>query len=167
MQNEMTHPSTLGAAMAGSKEDKKRLDDVVAAAIARAKSVVRSTGRTRKPKCRCIVRKYKDIKDRCMVECGSTSQAHHIVPDYLLRYGTRPQPNDTRIPPPEGSAKPPDLKNGPAICLDGGASTRGSEHNTAHLGDRDIAANVSTGNQKGPPICIEKGPHLLVIGQQR
>ncbi|MDD7973675.1 hypothetical protein [Roseinatronobacter alkalisoli] len=58
-------------------------------------------------------------------------QAHHIVPDWTLRYGAR---NDSsrRIP------NMPGLNEGMAICVMGQARVEGDEHNSAHFADGAI-----------------------------
>lgn len=76
----------------------------------------------------CGIKPYKDQK------CPKGQQAHHIVPDYALRYGNRKN-SSARIP------GMPSLKDGPSICLSGGSKTVGGEHNLAHEGtDPKIAA---------------------------
>lgn len=79
----------------------------------------------------CGIKPYKDQK------CPAGQQAHHIVPDYALRYGSRGKgaKGQDRIP------GMPSLDDGPSICLTGQAKTTGSEHNAAHEGtDPKIAA---------------------------
>ena len=80
----------------------------------------------------CIVGSYDDIKDKC----PEGSQAHHIVPDYTARMGTRVEgmAGTNRIP------GMPSFGDGPSICLKGHARTTGSEHNLAHQCDSQIAA---------------------------
>lgn len=61
--------------------------------------------------------------------CASRGeQAHHIVPDYALRYGTRSegQAGLKRIP------GMPSFGDGNAICLAGNARVAGTQHNIAH-----------------------------------
>ncbi len=72
----------------------------------------------------CGIKPYKDQK------CPEGQQAHHIVPDYALRYGSRGKgaKGQDRIP------GMPSLQDGPSICLTGQAKTQGSEHNAAHEG---------------------------------
>ncbi len=80
----------------------------------------------------CNIKPYKDLK------CPTGQQAHHIVPDYTLRYGTRGD-KGARIP------GMPSLADGPAICLTGGSKKKGSEHNQAHEGtDPRIAERGGT-----------------------
>lgn len=79
----------------------------------------------------CGVKPYKDQK------CPEGQQAHHIVPDYALRYGSRGKgaKGQDRIP------GMPSLDDGPSICLTGQARKTGGEHNAAHEGtDPKIAA---------------------------
>lgn len=49
-------------------------------------------------------------------------EAHHIVPDFALRYG-RPGNADLRVP------NTPSYNQGPSICVKGNARTPGTEHN--------------------------------------
>lgn len=74
----------------------------------------------------CIVGTYDDIKD----DCPEGHQAHHIVPDYAARTGTRREgiAGTNRIP------GMPNFGDGPSICLEGNARTTG------------VAA------QRGPPV---------------
>jgi hypothetical protein len=69
----------------------------------------------------CGIKPYKKQK------CPTGQQAHHIVPDYALRYGTRGD-KGKRIP------GMPSLADGPSICLSGGSKSQGSDHNKAHEG---------------------------------
>ncbi|WP_372574332.1 DUF4150 domain-containing protein [Ruegeria jejuensis] len=68
--------------------------------------------------------------------CGQYGmQAHHIVPDYTLRYGTRKEGEEgiNRIP------NMPSLDDGMSICVVGNAATEETEHNRAHFADAAIA----------------------------
>jgi hypothetical protein len=80
----------------------------------------------------CIVGTYDEIRD----QCPEGHQAHHIVPDYTARTGTRAEgiAGQNRIP------GLPSFGDGPSICLEGNARTTGSEHNLAHQCDQAIAA---------------------------
>jgi len=80
----------------------------------------------------CIVGPYNEIRD----QCPEGHQAHHIVPDYTARTGTRTQGivGENRIP------NLPNFGDGPSICLEGNARTTGSQHNVAHQCDAGIAA---------------------------
>jgi hypothetical protein len=80
----------------------------------------------------CIVGTYDDIKDKC----PKGHQAHHIVPDYSARVGTRIEgmAGQARIP------GMPSFGNGPSVCLEGNARVTGSAHNVAHQCDAQIAA---------------------------
>jgi hypothetical protein len=77
----------------------------------------------------CIVGPYQLIKDKC----GPGQQAHHIIPDSLLRTTNRKQ-GMTGV----GRLFDSSFWMGPCICLQGQARTQGSEHNTAHKADQDI-----------------------------
>jgi Domain of unknown function (DUF4150) len=67
--------------------------------------------------------------------CDSGEQAHHIVADYTLRYGTRAEgiAGNHRIP------GLPSFRDGPAVCLKGQAKSAGDEHGIAHAADGPIA----------------------------
>jgi hypothetical protein len=72
----------------------------------------------------CKIGPYSEMRDICR---ASGAQAHHIVPDYTLRYGTRVQGEAgiNRIP------DLPSFGDGNAICLSGNAATPKSEQNIA------------------------------------
>jgi hypothetical protein len=94
-----------------------------------------------KPKKACIVGPYNKIKNLC----GPGRQAHHIVPDYTLRYGNRAEGERgiNRIP------GMPSFGDGPAICLEGHAGMADTEHYEAHMADALIAAlGVQTGTAR-------------------
>jgi hypothetical protein len=80
----------------------------------------------------CIVGTYDEIKDKC----PAGHQAHHIVPDYCARTGSRAagMAGENRIP------GMPSFGGGPAVCLEGNARSPGSGHNLAHQCDKEIAA---------------------------
>jgi hypothetical protein len=86
----------------------------------------------------CGIKPYKDQK------CPKGQHAHHIVPDYALRYGNR-KDSESRIP------GMPSLKDGPSICLSGSSPASESDHGKAHRGTdpRIDAAGRRTDN--GPP----------------
>lgn len=98
---------------------------------------------------RCRVDKYSVMKDAC----GSSMQAHHIVPDYTLRYGNRGQgeAGEKRIP------GLPSFDDGMSICLTGNARLPAGyqlqpgdpdrEHAWAHTADSQISA---LGDQNRP-----------------
>ena len=81
---------------------------------------------------KCIVGTYDEIKDKC----PKGYQAHHIVPDYTARTGTRAEgiAGKGRIP------NTPSFGDGPSVCLKGHARKKNSAHNVAHQGDVKIAA---------------------------
>lgn len=95
----------------------------------------------------CIVGKYDDIKDKC----PPGSQAHHIVPDYTARTGTRVEgiAGINRIP------NMPSFGDGPSICLEGQARVGGTAHNRAHQCDARIAA-LGQRTDNGPPGTAPK-----------
>jgi hypothetical protein len=77
----------------------------------------------------CKTGRYGSLK------CDPDEQAHHIVPDYTLRYGNRDEgiAGQKRIP------GMPSFRDGPAICLSGYSKNHGDEHGIAHLSDGPIA----------------------------
>lgn len=83
---------------------------------------VRVTGEEGDP---CRVGPYSEMRAVCAAQ---GMQAHHIVPDYALRYGTRSQGQAglKRIP------DMPSFDDGNAICLEGNARVPGTQHNIAH-----------------------------------
>ncbi len=93
----------------------------------------RTTQQKRKKNKRCIVGSYNEIKRICGP--AGEGQAHHIVPDYTLRYGTRKEgiKGEKRI---DGL---PSFGDGPAICLQGNARVKGDAHFIAHKADERIA----------------------------
>ncbi len=104
----------------------------------------------------CIVGTYDEIKDKC----PKGHQAHHIVPDYTARTGTRVQgiSGQNRIP------ELPTFKNGPSVCLEGNARTTGSAHNVAHQCDPSIAA---LGQQAGNgPIGTAPASAVIPVATQ-
>lgn len=82
---------------------------------------------------RCMVASYRVMEKRCKL---MGMQAHHIVPDWTLRTGTREQAiaGQNRIP------NMPGFWDGNAICVKGQARVAGTEHNEAHLADGAIEA---------------------------
>lgn len=87
----------------------------------------------------CGIKPYKDQK------CPKGQQAHHIVPDFALRYGSRGKgaKGQDRIP------GMPSLQDGPTICLSGNAKTAGSEHNAAHSGTDPRIASAGERTDNG------------------
>lgn len=76
---------------------------------------------------KCEVARYGKMRKICG---GYGMQAHHIVPDWTLRYGNRT--SGDRIP------NMPSLADGMAICVAGHAATNDTEHNRAHFADAAI-----------------------------
>ncbi len=92
---------------------------------------VRISARDRQRKCPCTVEPYSKQKTACQVECPG-SQAHHIVPDYLLGASNRKmRERGDRLYANDGS-RLTSFGDGPAICLIGNKSTQGTPHNAAH-----------------------------------
>ncbi|UHS61726.1 DUF4150 domain-containing protein [Agrobacterium vaccinii] len=87
-----------------------------------------------KKDCGCHVGSYDKMKKSCNTLCGPGYQAHHIVPDYTLRYGTRAEAerDEKRIP------GLPKFGEGPSICLFGQKADAGSEHGLAHAADMQV-----------------------------
>ncbi len=101
---------------------------------------------------RCKVDSYSVMKDLCKAQ---GMQAHHIVPDYALRYGNRGEgeAGEKRIP------KMPTFQEGMSICVTGTArlsrddpSQPGDafrQHYWAHSGDEVIALLGEASRPKG------------------
>ena len=92
---------------------------------------------------RCRVLPYGQLRGTC----PSGMQAHHIVPDFTLRYGRRHESN-RRIP------NMPSLNQGPAICLHGHAAMSDTEHHEAHLVDGQLE---DEGALSTPPNTLRLG----------
>lgn len=111
--------------------------------LEKATEGIRSSNKERE--CDCLTGAYDNIVGKCKEECGASANAHHIVADYTLRYGTRAEgmAGLKRIP------GLPDFWSGPAICLVGRKSDVGSEHSIAHEStDPEI---FSAGSQSAIP----------------
>lgn len=82
---------------------------------------------------RCRIDTYEKMAPICR---AIGMQAHHIVPDWTLRYGTRREAmvGEKRIP------NMPGFWDGQSMCVVGQARTQGTEHNEAHLADSAIEA---------------------------
>lgn len=78
----------------------------------------------------CIVGPYNAIRKKC----PAGSEAHHIVPDYTLRYGKRDE-GDKRI---KTGPPLPTLASGASICLTGKESIGFNEHREVHKADKNI-----------------------------
>lgn len=85
--------------------------------------------------CPCVVAPYRDLENVCGKACKD-GQAHHIVPDYTKRYGSREEGKAgiNRI---NGLAG---YYEGASICLLGNAATPNTEHWEAHGMDSTIAS---------------------------
>ena len=95
----------------------------------------------RRPGRRCELVPYKEL------QCDEGQEAHHVVPDWMLRLGKRG--GLERIP------GMPSLEEGPAICLEKGG---GKEHNTAHKHtDRPAARIGKSGRATGTPGTLRLG----------
>jgi hypothetical protein len=98
-------------------------------------------GKKRKPSRRCELVPYDEL------QCEEGQEAHHVVPDWMLRLGKR------------GGAERinsmPSLAKGPAICLEGGS---GKEHNTAHKHtDKPAQRIAKNGTSTGTPGTLKLG----------
>ncbi len=95
-----------------------------------------------KEKQRCRVDKYEKMEPICR---AIGMQAHHIVPDWTLRWGTRVEAiaGEKRID------TMPGYWRGQSICVLGNARKSGTEHNEAHLADGPIEA---LGRTSTPPF---------------
>jgi hypothetical protein len=96
----------------------------------------------RKPGRRCELVPYDEL------QCETGQEAHHVVPDWMLRTGKRGA---------AGQQLPdmPSLAKGPAICLEKGA---GEEHNLAHKHTDKVAQRVGrAGKSTGTPGTIQLG----------
>lgn len=79
---------------------------------------------------KCEIDSYSKMRKICPLY---GMQAHHIVPDWTLRYGSR-NDSSSRIP------NMPSLNEGMSICVIGNAAMQDTEHNEAHLGDSTVEA---------------------------
>ncbi|TAW82249.1 DUF4150 domain-containing protein [Rhizobium ruizarguesonis] len=88
---------------------------------------------------RCRVDTYKKMEPICK---SIGMQAHHIVPDWTLRWGTREEGivGSKRID------TMPGYWEGQSICVVGNARTSGTEHNESHLADGAIENIGATSN---------------------
>lgn len=105
----------------------------------------------------CIVGPYDEIRN----QCPDGHQAHHIVPDYTARTGTRVQgmAGQNRIP------NLPSFGDGPSICLEGHARTPGSAHNIAHQCDQAIAT-VGQQTDVNRPVGTAPAGRVVEIATQ-
>lgn len=89
----------------------------------------------------CMVGPYNAIRKKC----PTGSEAHHIVPDYTLRYGRRDE-KEKRI-----KTKPalPTLDSGVSICLTGKERKGFNEHREVHKADKDITRDGKTSKIPG------------------
>ncbi len=84
--------------------------------------------------------------------CGANQQAHHVVPDWMLRLGKRN--GKDRI---HGM---PTLADGPAICLESG---KGKAHRKAHSHVDRTAERVARGGRStGEPGTLRQGQALVI-----
>lgn len=100
----------------------------------------------RKPKRRCELVPYDEL------QCEPGQQAHHVVPDWMLRMGKRG--GEERIP------GMPSLASGPAICLEGGS---GEAHNVAHRHtDRPAERIARSGRTTGMAGTLKLGQAKVI-----
>jgi hypothetical protein len=89
------------------------------------------------------------------LECPPGQEAHHVVPDWMLRLGKRGGP--------ERIAGLPSLASGPAICLEGGS---GKAHNTAHKHtDRPAQRIARSGRSSGAAGTIKLGQAKVIASR--
>jgi hypothetical protein len=97
--------------------------------------------RKRRPRRRCELVPYDELL------CDEGHEAHHVIPDWMLRLGKRG--GRERIP------DMPSLAKGPAICLEKGP---GKPHTTAHKHtDRPAQRIARSGRASGTPGTITLG----------
>jgi hypothetical protein len=102
---------------------------------------MKSKPRKRRPRRRCELVPYEEL------DCPAGQEAHHVVPDWMLRMGKRG--SSERVP------DVPSLAQGPAICLEKGA---GKEHSVAHKHtDRPAQRIARSGRASGTPGTIKLG----------
>jgi hypothetical protein len=104
---------------------------------------------------KCQTGTYNEMKNICR-KYGM--QAHHMVPDWTLRYGNRKEgiAGKNRIPATSQTTKaPPGFADGQCICVKGQARVEGSEHHLAHAADREIQAHGLTSNPQFT-VTVEK-----------
>ena len=111
----------------------------------------RSDGKPkRKPKRRCELVPYKEL------QCEEGQDAHHVVPDWILRLGKRAVAGQ-QIP------GMPSLDDAPAICLEKG---KGKPHNVAHKHTDKVAQRVGReGRATGTPGTIQLGQAKTISGR--
>lgn len=96
---------------------------------------------------RCRVDTYEKMEPICR---AVGMQAHHIVPDWTLRWGTRAEgmTGQKRI------RTMPSFWNGQSICVEGNARSSGTEHNEAHFADAAIEA-IGAGSNPAYTASLE------------
>jgi len=101
----------------------------------------------------CTVKPYKDLR------CKGDQHAHHIVPDYALRYGTR-KDAAKRIP------GMPALDDGPAICLTSKNPDGASEHNAVHTATDPLIRQQGNRTDNGPPGTAPIGDIIQIAVEE-
>jgi hypothetical protein len=103
-------------------------------------------GKKRKPSRRCELVPYDEL------QCEEGQEAHHVVPDWMLRLGKRGDP--------ERINSMLSLAKGPATCLEGGS---GKEHNTAHKHtDKPAQRIAKNGISTGTPGTLKLGQAMAI-----
>ncbi len=102
------------------------------------------SGNTKGKMCTSIMGPYKDLK------CPKNHHAHHIVPDFALRYGKR---NDAT----SRTAGALSLNEGPSICLPGKSKARKgvkvpSKHVVAHQNTDPLIKGLGENLGKGKTV---------------
>jgi hypothetical protein len=154
---EAANPGITGEAAAGDKEAREQIRQAVQKAIevgtASAASQARITGEEKeKYRKKCEVGPYRKMRKICG---RYNMQAHHIVPDWTLRYGSQEEDKKglKRIPKAEGALRaPPSYNEGQTICVNGHAAKYDTEHNQSHVADKAIE---ELGRKSTPPFTAE------------
>ncbi|WP_421357943.1 DUF4150 domain-containing protein [Agrobacterium rosae] len=117
------------------KQRKREEEERKSLPLPRTKPVRISRDEYRK---KCEIDRYGRMRNICRLY---GMEAHHIVPDWTLRYGARADATK-RI------KNLPSLNDGMSICVIGNAAMQDTEHNEAHLGDSAIEG---IGRRSNPP----------------
>ncbi|KQP25801.1 hypothetical protein ASF27_21205 [Methylobacterium sp. Leaf102] len=113
---------------------------------------------SRKPdKCPCVVAPYRQLRYVCGKACVN-GQAHHIIPDYTKRYGSRIE-GEIGFKRIKGLAN---FQQGMSICLQGNAKDDFTAHWEAHGADKQIA---DLGNHPDAPLSPTGTAPILDIAE--
>jgi hypothetical protein len=135
-------------------------DDVAAMAVASAAAVsaisadnTRISSRQKEEYNPCQIGPYSKMRQICGPKYGM--QAHHIVPDWTLRYGTRAE-SSKRIP------NMLSLNGGMTMCIVGHATLQDTEHNIAHRADAAIE-KASLNSDPPNTITLEQVKTISIL----